>query len=258
MAFGRPDVCRLMRILARCVAAAVAFSVLQVLAVRFVDPPITMTMIGQIWAVQAEGGGLHWVAYRHRSLDELGPAVARAAVSAEDARFFLHRGFDWEAVCSAMDAYDPDAKRMRGGSTITQQVAKNVFLWQERSWLRKGLEAWYTVLLEALVPKERILELYLNVAETGRLTFGFEAGADRYWKKPSAELTSAQAAQLAAILPSPRKWSPGQGVAARRADWIARHPAPFPGDRGFDAQLEWYAGHARGPMACFRADPGPK
>lgn len=253
MAFAlpRPDLRRLARAVAKLLGAAMAFSVLQVLAVRFVDPPITMTMIGQIQAVRAEGGGLHWIAYRRRSLDELGPAVARAAVSAEDARFFLHRGFDWEAVCSAVDAYAPDAKRLRGGSTITQQVAKNVFLWQERSWLRKGLEVWYTILLEALVPKERILELYLNVAETGKLTFGFEAGAQRYWQKPAAELTSAQAAQLAAILPSPRKWSPGKGVAASRADWIVRHPAPFPGDRGFDAQVEWYAEHAKGPLDCF-------
>lgn len=185
--------------------------------------------------------------------------MARAAVSSEDARFFLHDGFDWEAICGALDDYG-DGK-LRGGSTISQQVARNVFLWQERSWLRKGLETWYTFWLELLVPKERILELYLNVAETGPMTFGFEAGAQRWYHQPASGLTRAQAAGLAAILPSPRKWSPTRAPASTRAAWILANPAPFPGDKGYDALVEKWDREGRGPWMCAprsapRADRG--
>jgi monofunctional glycosyltransferase len=223
----------------------------QVLLARFVDPPITLTMVDRMWAHHAETGEWTWVTYERASLEEIGPVAARAAVSAEDARFFLHRGFDWEALCAAIDAYDPDAKRLRGGSTITQQVAKNVFLWQNRSFLRKGLEVYYTVLLELLVPKERILELYLNVAETGRMTFGFQAGAYRYWKVPASRLSREQAAGLAAVLPSPEKWSPTRDPAARRARWVLANPAPFPGDPGWEQIRAEWTEEGPGPSRCW-------
>jgi monofunctional biosynthetic peptidoglycan transglycosylase len=241
---------RLIRGIALLGAVAVGVSVVEVLAVRCVDPPLTWTMVDRVLAHHAETGEWQWVDYRPLDLDALGPAVAHAAVSSEDARFWLHNGFDWEALCKAYDHYDGESRHLHGGSTISQQVAKNVFLWQQRSFLRKGLEAWYTVLLEALVPKERILEHYLDVAETGELTFGFEAGAWRYWHRPAAKLTALEAAELASILPSPRKWSPMRDPAAGRAQWVIAHPAPFPGDRSFDeAERNWE--QVPGPLSCL-------
>jgi monofunctional biosynthetic peptidoglycan transglycosylase len=241
-----------LRALATIVAAAVVVPPAQVLLARFVDPPLTLTMLDRAWAHRAETGEWAWVDYRPLDLDALGPNVARAAVSSEDARFWLHHGFDWEAICKAIDAYDEDARRLRGGSTISQQVAKNVFLWQTRSFVRKGLEVYYTGLLELLVPKARILALYLNVAETGRMTFGFEAGAWRYYGRAAHDLSHAQAAGLAAVLPSPQKWSPTRNPAASRAAWVLANPAPFPGDRGWDALVEKWAEEGPSPWDCWR------
>ncbi len=232
-------------------ALAVAIPPAEVMFVRFVDPPLTLTMVDRAWTHGVETGEWAWVDYRPRSLGELGGNAARAAVSSEDARFWLHHGFDWEALCSALEHYG-DGGKVRGGSTISQQVAKNVFLWQTRSWVRKGLEGVYTGLLELLVPKSRILELYLNVAETGQMTFGFEAGAERYWKLPSRKLSYAQAAGVAAVLPSPQKWSPGREPAAGRAKWILANPAPFPGDPGWEALASDWAEHGPSPLDCLR------
>lgn len=234
-------------------------SVLQVLAVRFVDPPFTWTMVARAWENAATTGRWVWVDYQPRPLEALGTRVPRSVVASEDARFFLHGGFDWASICAAAQAYGKPGETVRGGSTLSQQVAKNVFLWQERSWLRKGLEVWYTVLLEALVPKDRILELYLGVAETGTLTFGVEAGAQRYFHRPAASLTATQAAQLAAVLPSPRRWSPTRPPASTRAAWILENPAPFPGDRGFDSLAATWARTAPGPLDCWTgASTSPK
>jgi monofunctional biosynthetic peptidoglycan transglycosylase len=226
-------------------------SVLQVLTVRFVDPPFTWTMVDRAWEHAATTGRWTWVDHRPLSLAELGTRVPRAVVASEDARFYLHRGFDWESICTAANAYGKPGETVRGGSTLSQQVAKNVFLWQTRSWVRKGLEVWYTVLLEALVPKDRILELYLGVAETGTLTFGVEAGAQRYFHRSAATLTAEQAAQLAAVLPSPRRWSPTRPPASTRAAWILENPAPFPGDRGYNALADSWARTAPGPTDCW-------
>jgi monofunctional biosynthetic peptidoglycan transglycosylase len=230
-------------------------SVLQVLTVRFVDPPFTWTMVDRAWEQAATTGRWAWVDHRPLSLAELGTRVPRAVVASEDARFYLHRGFDWESICAAANAYGDPGKTVRGGSTLSQQVAKNVFLWQERSWIRKGLEVWYTVLLEALVPKDRILELYLGVAETGPMTFGVEAGAQRHFHRSAAALTATQAAQLAAVLPSPRRWTPTRPPASTRAAWILENPAPFPGDRGFDALLSSWSRTAPGPTDCWTDPP---
>ncbi len=235
---------RAARLAARAVAAFLVVTVTQVLAVRFVDPPLTLTMLGE--AVE----GRRWIAHDSVGLDEAGH-VPRAFVSSEDARFFLHAGFDWESVCAALE-HNASGGRLRGGSTITQQVAKNVFLWQGRSWLRKGLEAWYTVLLELFLPKERILELYLDVAETGPYVFGAEAGARHHFGRSARDLTADQAARLAGILPDPADRSTGGGAASKRAAWIAANPAPFPGDPGWDLILaEWSEGD-HSPWQCLR------
>jgi monofunctional biosynthetic peptidoglycan transglycosylase len=131
--------------------------------------------------------------------------MARAAIAAEDARFCQHSGFDFEAIEKAYARNATGKKRIRGGSTISQQTAKNVFLWQDGGYLRKGLEAWFTVLIENVWGKRRIMEVYLNVAETGIGTYGAEAGARRYFHHSAARLTRTEAARLAAILPLPKE-----------------------------------------------------
>jgi monofunctional biosynthetic peptidoglycan transglycosylase len=201
-------------------------SALQVLSVLVIDPVATPTMV-----VRAFEDGA-WPERRWKDLDELG-SVPRAFVSAEDQRFFLHGGFDWDAVCKAAD-HNRDGGSVRGASTISQQVAKNVFLWQGRTWARKVLEVWYTTLLELFVPKRRILELYVNVAETGPGTFGAEAGALHHFGRSAASLSRDDAARLAGILPNPRARSVGSQSAWDTAAFVARHPAVFPGDRGYE------------------------
>jgi monofunctional glycosyltransferase len=229
-------------------ALLMAFTVLQVLWVRCFDPPGTFTMVQRSVEHARAGAGVAWPDRRVRSMSELGGRVPRAVLSAEDARFYLHGGFDWESVCDALGDRDG---RLRGASTITQQTAKNLFLWQGRSWIRKGLEVWYTVLLETLVPKNRILELYLNVAETGPMVFGVEAGALHHFGRPAASLDADQAGRLAGILPDPRRRSVSGRAASDRARFVRGHPAPIPGDPGWDLVAREWAREHRGPLRCL-------
>jgi monofunctional biosynthetic peptidoglycan transglycosylase len=170
---------------------------------RFADPPLTLLML-QRWMAAPEGERLHhqWV-----GLEAVSPHFLLAVVAAEDQKFPYHGGFDFESIAQAVE----DAQRgkpLRGASTLSQQVAKNVFLWPGRSWLRKGLEAYYTVLIEVLWGKRRILEAYVNLAELGPLTFGAEAASRRWFGVPASRLTRRQAALLAAVLPNPLERSP--------------------------------------------------
>jgi monofunctional biosynthetic peptidoglycan transglycosylase len=144
---------------------------------------------------------------RWRSLSEISPFLQRAVIAAEDQRFLSHHGVDWKEIEHALDEYQHEG-RLRGASTITMQVARNVFLWQGYSWVRKGLEVYYTALIELVWPKWRIMEVYLNVVELGPGIFGAEAAARRYFGHSSASLTKPQAALLAAVLPNPHRWSP--------------------------------------------------
>lgn len=209
----------------------------QVLIARWFDPWYTWTMLERAWEHRDDADGRWFPDYRPLPTASLGRHPARAAVASEDGWFFHHPGFDCQQIKDALD--DAAAGRgSRGASTISQQVARNVFLWQERSWLRKGLEAGYTVLLELLVPKERILELYLSVAETGPMTFGFEAAAWRWFNKPAAELSADEAARIVAILPSPQRWTPDSDTSRRRARQINDQRVPFPGDPGFEEMAE--------------------
>jgi monofunctional glycosyltransferase len=165
---------------------------------RFVPPPVTILMVQRVF----EGKG--WD-YRWRSIDKISPALVQAAIAAEDARFCEHDGFDFEAMEKAWKS-NKKGGRVRGGSTISQQTAKNVFLWPQRSYVRKGLEAYYTALIEGIWGKRRIMEVYLNVAEMGAGTYGAEAAAQRYFGVSAGQLTRAQAARLVAILPNPLKY----------------------------------------------------
>lgn len=236
----------------RLTLLALVVSVLQVAVVRFVDPPITETMLDRMLASHERTGRWTGVDYRFRHLDELGENVGRAAVASEDARFWLHHGFDLEGICLAMRKNQRAGDEVAGGSTITQQVARNVFLWQERSWLRKGLETWYAILLELIVPKRRILELYLNVAETGPLRFGMEAGARYHFGKAASKLSVDEAGRLAALLPSPNRWSVDDAQVARRAAWARENPVSFPGDPGFDEAQRAWAARPLIPPECRR------
>lgn len=172
----------------------------------------------------------HWVPLR-----EISPEMPIAVIAAEDQKFAVHSGFDWSSIGNAISEGDA---RPRGASTLTQQVAKNLFLWPERSLLRKGLEAWFTVLLETLWPKRRILEVYLNVAEFGPGVYGVGAASERYFGKPAARLTRAESALLAAVLPSPRRLRVAQPspYVLERAAWIERHVARL-GGRSYLSRL---------------------
>jgi len=165
---------------------------------RVLPPPITVTMLAN--AVDGRGITKDWMA-----LDEMSPNMARAAIAAEDGNFCSHFGFDFNAMQNALRSNFQGERRIRGGSTISQQTAKNAFLWQNGGYLRKGLEAWFTLLIELTWPKSRIMEVYLNVAETGLGTYGANAGAMRYFRHDATRLTRAEAARIAAVLPLPKK-----------------------------------------------------
>jgi monofunctional biosynthetic peptidoglycan transglycosylase len=172
-------------------------SILLVVIYRFVPPPITATMVGDV--VGGRGLNKDWM-----SLDEMDRDMVRAAIAAEDGKFCQHSGFDWDAISDAARR-NASGGRIRGGSTISQQTAKNVFLWQGGGYFRKGVEAYFTFLIEHLWGKRRIMEVYLNVAETGIGTYGANAGAQRYFGHDASALSATEAARIAAILPLPKK-----------------------------------------------------
>lgn len=205
--------------LALCAAIAllafVAMPVVWVIVHRFVPIPGTMLMVDRAFAGDR-------VSYTWRDLSRIDPALVKAAIGAEDSRFCTHDGFDLEAIENALranaKATNQKRGRMRGGSTISQQTAKNVFAWADRSWARKAVETYYAVLIEALWPKARIMEAYLNIAEWGDGRFGAEAAARGLFSTSADGLSDRQAAALASVLPSPNRWSavnPGRYVRSR-------------------------------------------
>ncbi len=187
---------RILLFLVKLVVGFVLLSILWVLAYRFVNPPITATMIGDMSV--GRGATREWM-----SLEEIDRDMVRAAIAAEDSKFCAHGGFDWDSIADAARS-NASGGRIRGGSTISQQTAKNAFLWQGGGYVRKGLEAWFTLLIEQIWGKRRIMEVYLNVAETGIGTYGVSAGAERYFGHDASALTREQAARLAAVLPLPK------------------------------------------------------
>lgn len=212
-----------------CIAGVFVVPAVQCALLNVIDPPVTLTMMSRAVSNGWATSDWHLPDRRPVSLADLPRGVPVAAVSSEDRAFFSHHGFDWVSIRRAWHRYrtEPGAKLI-GGSTISQQVARNVFLWQHRSWLRKGLEAWYTGWMELLVPKRRILEVYLNVAEMGPMTFGVEAAAHHWYGKPASKLTPREAAHLIALLPSPQRWNPHTPHVERRASWIERNPVRWP------------------------------
>jgi monofunctional biosynthetic peptidoglycan transglycosylase len=193
----RPLVRRIIGWIVKAVLWFLLVSVLWVLVYRFAPPPFTFTMAGDLL-------GGHSVTKKWVPLSSIDPDMPRAAIAGEDARFCLHHGFDFTAIANA--AYrNAKGGRIRGGSTISQQTAKNAFLFQGGGYARKALEAYFTVLIETLWGKRRIMEVYLNVAETGIGTYGVEAGSIRYFGHGAGTMSPAEAGRLAAILPLPKK-----------------------------------------------------
>ncbi len=194
----------------------VVFPVCWVLIYRFVPPPATSLM--GIRFVQGHG-----MDYRWRGMSDISPTLAQAAIASEDAHFCSHHGFDFTAMEKALAHNDKKPNRIRGGSTITQQTAKNVFLWPDRSYVRKGLEAYFTVLIEGLWGKKRIMEVYLNVVEMGSGVYGAEAASQVDFGHSAKRMSTSEASRLVAILPNPLKYNavdPGRYV-QRRAGKVA-------------------------------------
>lgn len=179
-------------------------SLLIVLPFRWLNPPVSMVMLER-WLTHdnytIQQTWLNW--------DQIPKKVALAVITSEDQRFPLHQGFDVDAIMKALNEAE-DGGRLRGASTISQQVAKNMFLWTGRSWVRKGLEVWFTFLIELTWGKQRILEVYLNIAEWGKGVFGIEAASEYHFGKHASQLTDMQAALLASTLPSPLKYDPAR------------------------------------------------
>jgi monofunctional biosynthetic peptidoglycan transglycosylase len=214
---------RILRGMLLATAAWLGVTIAVVLAFRWIDPPFTMFMLSDrigaaLTREKAYDFSHDWVAW-----ERISKQAALAVVAAEDQQFPNHGGFDFKQIDKAL-ADRERGRRVRGASTISQQVAKNIFLWRGQSWVRKGLEAGITVLIEFAWPKRRILEVYLNIAELGPGTYGAEAAAQRFFHKPAKKLTRAQSALLAATLPNPARYRadrPGPFVKRRQA-WILR------------------------------------
>ena len=214
---------RLFTVLVWTVVLLVVGSAGTVLAWRWIDPSTTSFILQRKVAAILDGERARDVRQEWVAWERISPHMGLAVIASEDQRFAEHFGFDLEAIQSAIEERERGG-RVRGASTISQQVAKNLFLWPGRSYVRKGIEAWLTVLIEAFWPKQRILEVYLNIAQFGDKTFGVEAASRRFFGKPASALTAREAALLAAVLPNPahmHAYDPSPYV-KRRARWIQR------------------------------------
>jgi monofunctional biosynthetic peptidoglycan transglycosylase len=210
---------RAARAAAALVLGALGTSAALVLALRWVDPPVSAFMLPDLFATGASPP----VAQQWAALEAMPEHLLLAVIAAEDQRFARHHGFDLQEIRAALEER-ATRDRVRGASTLSQQVAKNLFLWRDRSWLRKGLEAYFTALIELIWPKRRILEMYLNFAQFGPRTYGAAAAAQRVFRKPVRSLTPQESARLAAVLPNPEQWSAGapSPYVRSRAEWIER------------------------------------
>jgi len=190
---------------------------LYIILLKWVFPPVTITQFNSL----ISGEGLYRDYIR---LDKIDRDMRLAVISSEDQLFPDHNGFDWKNIKKAMEYNQRKPGRVRGASTLSQQTAKNVFLWQRRSWIRKGLEVYFTFMIELIWGKERILEVYLNIAEMGEGIYGIEAAAQTYYGKSASSLSRKEAAEIAACLPNPKKYNvkPVSKYVAARSRWVMR------------------------------------
>lgn len=210
----------LFRRIARLLLWLGLLSMVWVLLLRWINPPFTALMVERRVEAWVQGASLD-IQQDWQPWGRLPDALKIAVLAAEDQKFAAHWGFDLAAIQAAL-AHNDQGGSLRGASTISQQVAKNLFLWSDRSWLRKGLEAWFTLLIESFWSKQRILEVYLNSVEWGEGIFGAQAAAKHYFSLSAQGVSDTQASLLSAILPNPRVWSASQPSAyiSRRASWI--------------------------------------
>lgn len=230
MTSRRPLLARLLRLFALLLLSWLVLSWLVVLMLRFVPPLTSAVMMERQVGALLHGETGFRLQHRWVPWGQVSPYVPLAMVAGEDQKFPFHHGFDFDSIQDAMDAAD-EGRRLRGASTISQQTAKNLFLWNGRSFVRKGLEAYFTVLIELTWPKQRILEMYMNIAELGDGIYGVGAASDTFFHVPPSRLTSAQAARLAAVLPSPRRFHADRPTAyvQGRANWIQQQMAQLGG-----------------------------
>ncbi len=216
---------RILRWLKRLFIFLFLFQLFYIIILKWIDPPITLTQLGSLFS----GDGLKrdYVGWNDISYN-----MKLAVIASEDQIFPDHSGFDWKSIDKAMRYNEKKPGRVRGASTISQQVAKNVFLWQGRSWLRKGLEVYFTKMIEWIWGKRRILEMYLNVAEMGKGIFGAQAAAQTYFNKDAAKLSRREAATIAACLPNPKQFTvkPLSPFVAYKSVWIQRQMRALEGD----------------------------
>jgi len=227
---SRPLWRRLLRMTGLALLAFVSISWLAVLLMRFVPPVTSAMMLERRIEAAATGEPNFHFSHRWVPASEVTPLVPLAMVAGEDQKFPFHHGFDVDAIQDAIDAAD-EGKRLRGASTISQQVAKNLFLWNGRSFIRKGLEAYFTVLIELTWPKRRIVEVYMNIVELGNGIYGVGAASDAFFRVPPARLSASQAAMLAAVLPNPRRLRVDKPSAyvMRRTAWITQQMSQLGG-----------------------------
>jgi len=215
---------KLFKFLFKILLGFIAITILWVLAYRFIPVPYTPLM-----AIRAsQGNSNHQIRHEWKEIGEISTYLQLAVICAEDQNFLDHNGFDYKAIEKAYKE-NQKGKRLRGASTISQQTAKNVFLWPERSWLRKGLEVYFTFLIETLWSKERILEVYLNSVEMGDGVYGAEAASNFWFNKSAANLSQSEAAAIAAVMPSPLRYraNPASNFIESRKQWIVRQMQNF-------------------------------
>jgi len=214
---------RLVRWVAWLVGGWIVVTVISVLILRWVDLPTSAFMLSARTQAALAGDRTFRLRYQWVDYDHISRYAPLAVIAAEDQRFAEHWGFDFKSIDESIREHrNGRGKRLRGASTISQQVAKNLFLWNGKSFVRKGLEAYFTLLIEALWPKQRIIEVYLNIAEFGRGVYGVEAASRHFFRRPAGQLNAEQSALLAAVLPNPQRFkvnAPSRYVRSRQS-WI--------------------------------------
>ena len=224
---------RIWRFIKRLFIILFLLQLFYILILKWVNPPITLTQLGS-W-IGGDGLKRDYV-----DMKEMSSYPKLAVIAAEDQKFPDHKGFDWKSIEKAMAHNEKHPKKVKGASTISQQVAKNVFLWQGRSWFRKGLEAYFTFMIELIWGKKRILEMYLNVSEMGKGVFGIEAAAVHYFKRSAKKLTRQQSAMIAASLRNPKKYTvkPMSKHISIRYPWVQRQMQILQNDPDVQALIQ--------------------
>ena len=224
---------RVLRFLKKLIIFLFLLQLVYIVVLKWVNPPVTLTQLGSL--LSGDGLKRDYVDY-----DQMSYNIKLAVIASEDQVFPDHSGFDWKSIEKAMKHNERKPNRIRGASTISQQVAKNVFLWQGRSWFRKGLEIYFTKMIEWVWGKRRILEMYLNVSEMGKGIFGVQAAAQTYFKKDASALSRRQAAMIAASLPNPKKFTvkPLSPFVAAKSNWIMVQMRFLEGDEDIEAVIK--------------------